>query len=262
MGKKALYLRYSDFAPIIMESAGIKKGHGEQAQLAEVLGIQPQSITKFINKNQLPTDRVLLFWINNHLPMAKFEQLVTGSKAGERSEIDVDASKKEWLERKSDVDGRPKEAAGAPAVAPGGERPLRRREEDIYYSQVPAIREHGPEWSEGRQIMKLFLLKGIFGSSCNLDNLHFIVQQESNFHPSVPPGTILVVDTNDVKITSALYIFKYGGNSFALRQLDPIDDQTVRVTTGTTPSAESRDMPLEKVKPLIAGRVIWAVYKV
>jgi hypothetical protein len=137
-----------------------------------------------------------------------------------------------------------------------------RREEDIYYKQVPAIRESGPEWSEGRQILKLFLLKPIFGPSCNLDKLTFIVLEESNFHPTVPAGTILVVDTSNTKITSALYIFRYAGDSFALRKIDPIDDQTIRVTTGTTDTSESRDMPLDKVRPMIVGRVVWAVYKI
>ena len=269
MGKKALYLKYSDFAPVIMDLAGIKKGHGDQVQLAKALGIKPQSITKFINRDQLPTDRVVLFWINNHHPMAKFEELIGGKKADKNGLADGHRHKTDGgrvgdgglSEHSNEIDKSP---AGRAGKLKDNQMPQRyhRREEDIYYSQVLAIRESGPEWSEGRQILKLFLHRNTFGPTCHLDKLHFIVLQESNFHPNFPTGTILVVDTNNVKITSAFYIFSYGSDSFALRKIDPLNATTVKVTLGLTPPGESRDMTIEEVRPLIVGRVVWAVYKI
>jgi hypothetical protein len=251
MGKTAIRLKFSEVAPRLMELAGIEKGHGQEVQLAKALGIAPQSLTNFEKRDKLPTDRVLLFCLKNNIPIEK----VIGGLLGDGKE--KRDGKRPDAHRAAEIDD-----AGKKEEVPKKDAGLRRREEDIYYSNVPALRETGPEWCDGRQILKLFLLKPAFGPTCNLDKLQFIVQEESNFHPTIPTGTILVVDTHNHKITSALYLFSYGVGSYALRRIDPVDEHTVRVTAGLSPSADSRDMTIEQVKPLIVGRVVWAVYKI
>jgi hypothetical protein len=84
-----------------------------------------------------------------------------------------------------------------------------------------------------------------------LSKVKFLVQTEGNFEPAIFPGNILVINTEDRKITSAYYILSYGQGSYALRKLDPIDQDTVRVVSGTTETSESRDMPASMVKNLI-----------
>jgi hypothetical protein len=137
------------------------------------------------------------------------------------------------------------------------------REEDKFYAETPALRSEGPEFVGGKQILKLYLHKDFY-NMCNLQNLRFVVLMENNFSPAIVAGSILVVDTSNHKITSSYYLMAYGDGEYALRRLDPMGTEMVRVTSRDAgpAGAEARDFPTEEVRSQIIGRVVWVVMKV
>jgi len=251
--KSTFRVLFIDVVPKMMEALGTDKSK----ELAKDLGINAQSISNFKKKGTFPIGLLTKFSMKHNIPMERLigEKTTDGDgvkKKPELAEVVPTGDGIKWMELE-----KGKEKVKMPA-----DQVPRRREEDIYYSQILSVRECGPEFLDGRQIIKLYLLKQFFGGECDLSKLKFLVQTEGNFAPAIFPGNILVINTEDRKITSAFYILSYGQDSYALRKLDPIDQDTVRVVSGTTETSESRDMPAARVKNLIVGRVVWIVSKV
>ena len=140
----------------------------------------------------------------------------------------------------------------------------RRRVEDIYYCEVQnLIREGGsglPEVVGGYPVMKLFLHKDSFQRECNLSSLRYVVWGESNMAPTVPAGSIVVIDEQEKRITESLYIIKMNC-AYLLKRLQPINNNKVRVISDN-PMYETFIMDAEEILPMIFGRVIWIVLKI
>ena len=259
MGKKALYLKYSEFAPVIMELAGIKRGHGDQVQLAEALGIKPQSITKFINKDQLPTDRVLLFWVKNNLPMGKFEELIGEKTTDGHGHAD-------WHPKKTGE--RPDGVLPTVKVPAKEERPaaLEPGEQSVAIPYGLATwKDHD---SADRYMVMLEVLRSwvrqLF-SERTLGGLVAWIVDSDNMEPTLPRDSLVLIDSTQTNIGAAgIYAFQSNGN-FALRRLYPRLDGNVDVVNDNKayPSINVPPTSLtESPHMKIVGRVVFCGNKI
>jgi Bacteriophage CI repressor helix-turn-helix domain len=256
-GKSTYRVSFPDVVPKMMEIIGAIRNK----QLAEDLGINPQSISNFKKKGTFPIGLITEFCLKHSIPM---EKLIMEKTADYGSGHEGDSKERlRFIDMgPSDVGTKRTGFTKADEIKMADKQTLARSEEDVYYSQILSAREHGPEFVEGRQILKLYLLKQVFGGEYDLSKMKFLVQTEVNFAPQIFPGNILIIDMEDRKIASAFYILSYGPDSYALRKLDPINQDTVRVVSGTTVTSESRDMPTSLVKNLIVGRVVLLISKI
>jgi len=231
--KYAYDVKFSEIIPRLMNLVKITK----YKDLAPFFDISSQSLGNYKKKDKIAPE-----WIFRFAENAK----ISIDSLLKKHEPDLANSQ---LLRKIDM---------------GNNTEHNRRVEDIHYCQVQnLIRETGtglPEIVAGHPIVKLFLHKDSFQRDCNISSLKYIVLSESNMAPTVPAGSILVVDQEEKGITESLYILKIN-DVYLLKRIQPLNNNKVRVISDN-PKYETFTIDLDEIAPMIFGRVIWIVLKI
>jgi len=231
--KYAYDVKFSEFIPMLMDIAKVHQYN----ELTPLLEISPQTLNNYKKKDTVAPEWIFRF--------------------AENVKVSVDSLLKRHEPNLADSQPLRK-------IDMGDNTEHKRRVEDIHYCQVQnLIRETGtglPEIVGGHPIVKLFLHKDSFQRDCNLSHLKYIVLSESNMAPTVPAGSILVVDQEEKRITESLYILKIN-DVYLVKRLQPLNNNKVRAISDN-PKYETFIMDLEEISPMIFGRVIWIVLKI
>jgi hypothetical protein len=244
MGKQALSVKYSEVVPKIMEIAGIKEGHGAMAQLARVLGVEPQSLNNFRNKNQLPLARVQLFCLQNNIPV---ETLIDGGKHMGITKEDGFREKTGVVDKALDI------SSGVQLVIsiPYGTETWRSQHKDT--DRLNITLEVLREWVDN-----------LFTKEQQRNLMAWLVDGD-NMEPALHRGAVVLIDTTDKNIgTSGIFAFQTNGN-LAFRRLYPRLDGNVDVINDNRAYPSMNTPPqliTENPHMRIIGRVIFCGNKI
>lgn len=243
-GKKYTFdLNFLEVVPLLMDWSKARN----YRQLAEVLEIKPQSITNYKKRGKVPLGLVFRFAVKNRISIDHLIGLPGVPKIEDKPAPKFDIREPEM----QISENRPRRMM---QIENFRECP-RRRIEDIHYCEVKGMEE-----AKVYPILKLYLLKELFERDCHLSSLSYMVLNESNMYPSIPAGSILLIDHEDRKITESLYVIKMN-DSHILKRLQPVDGNKIRVISDN-PKFETVIMDRSDISSNITGRVIWVASKV
>jgi hypothetical protein len=247
--KYAHGLDFFDVVPRLMKITGVDS----YVDLAKILEITPQSINKFKNDKKFPTDRIIKFAVDKDLSL---DYVLFGREGDGKPSHGTKEDGPPSRMPKERESGERKEMR---ELKPNGK--FGRRIDDIEYSMVRPISDCTPEVHDGKPILKLLLLKEVFASEYrHLEDIVFMKVDTYAFMPAIFPGNLLFIDKADKEIKDGMYVFRLG-DGLALRKVQPLHSDIIRVTHRENGGREYTDQKMEDVKRNIVGRVVGVFYK-